>query len=71
MGVAHSIPRRGGLAKPEEYKLGSHHLHAADAFFQMSFKGEKIQVVNAKLSEQHLLCVIIKRHVKIMKEGWV
>ena len=71
MGVAHSIPRRGGLTKPPEFKLESNHLHAADAYFQMSFKGAKIQVVNAKISELHLICVIIKRHAKILSEGWV
>lgn len=71
MGAAHSRSRRGcGPAKSAKLKLGSNHLPSTEGYFLLSFKGDKIRVVNAKISELNLLCVIIKRHCRILKEGW-
>ena len=71
MGATHSRSRLGcGPAKTGKFKLGSNQLPATDGYFLLSFKGDKIRVVNAKISELNLLCAIIKRHCKIMKEGW-
>ena len=39
-------------------------------YFILSFKSEKIKVVNADSAEISLLSQIIKRHGKIISEGW-
>ena len=39
-------------------------------YFILSLKGDKIKVVNADSSELKLLTILIKRHCKIVKEGW-
>ena len=71
MGAAHSRSRRGcGPVKSAKLKSGSNNLPSTEGYFLLSFKGDKIRVVNAKISELNLLCVIIKRHCRILKEGW-
>ena len=39
-------------------------------YFILSYKGDKVKVVNAKKEELKLLGGIIKRRCEIMKEGW-
>eukprot|EP00092_Neocalanus_flemingeri_P003128 GFUD01003345.1.p1 GENE.GFUD01003345.1~~GFUD01003345.1.p1 ORF type:complete len:383 (-),score=89.17 GFUD01003345.1:18-1166(-) len=69
MGATHS--RRGcGPAKVTKVQLGRHNHNSASGYFLLSFKGDKIKVVNAETSELTLLNVIIKRHSRILKEGW-
>jgi len=71
MGAAHSRSRRGcGPVKSAKLNLESKHHLSTEGYFLLSFKGDKIRVVNAKISELNLLCVIIKRHCRILKEGW-
>ena len=71
MGAAHSRSRRGrGPAQSRKLKKGAYHPPSASGYFLLSFKGDKIKVVNAEKSELTLLRVIIKRHCRILKEGW-
>ena len=71
MGASHSRARAGcGKAKPVKSKAGFNLPSSPEGYFLLSFKGDKIRVVNAKVSELNLLCVIIKRHCRIQKEGW-
>ena len=39
-------------------------------YFILSFKSEKMKVVNGDTAEISLLSQIIKRHSKILSEGW-
>jgi len=70
MGAGHSRSKRGCVpvpAKAGKFQPGSTN---TTGYFLLSFKGEKIKVVNADSSELTLLGLIIKRHSKIVKEGW-
>ena len=69
MGSVHS--RRGsGPAKVARLQLGTNQHTPPSGYFLLSFKGDKIKVVNAETSELSLLSIIIKRHSRILKEGW-
>ena len=39
-------------------------------YFMLSYKGDRVKVVNADSSELKLLTSIIRRHCQILKEGW-
>merc|ERR1712098_581542 len=70
MGAGHSRSKRGCVpvpAKAGKFQPGSTN---TTGYFLLSFKGEKIKVVNADSSELTLLGLIIKRHSKIVNEGW-
>ena len=72
MGAAGS--RRG--CKPGEGEKGKKMVVGANVpsnncgYFILSYKGDKVKVVNAKKEELKLLGGIIKRRCEIMKEGW-
>jgi len=77
MGGAHSHrARHQGLAKDRTAKKGniargegglaSH----TTGCFMLSYKGDRIKVVNADAAELKLMTAIVKRHCIILKEGW-
>ena len=39
-------------------------------YFMLSFRGDRVKVVNADSGELKLLTGIIRRHCQILKEGW-
>ena len=39
-------------------------------YFMLSYKGDRVKVVNADSGELKLLTAIIRRHCSILKEGW-
>jgi len=71
MGASHSRARPGsGPAKMKNYQLGKTHSPPASGYFILSLKGDRIKVVNAESNELKLLTIIIRRHCKILREGW-
>eukprot|EP00092_Neocalanus_flemingeri_P001900 GFUD01002028.1.p1 GENE.GFUD01002028.1~~GFUD01002028.1.p1 ORF type:complete len:383 (-),score=76.39 GFUD01002028.1:152-1300(-) len=71
MGAAHSRARRGcGPAKSRKLNLGTNHPPSTAGYFLLSFKGDKLKVVNAETAELKLLSLIIKRHSRISRAGW-
>ena len=71
MGASHSRARPGsGPAKVKKFEFGKAATPPASGYFILSLKGDRIKVVNAEAGELKLLTMIIKRHAKIMREGW-
>ena len=71
MGASHSRARPGsGPAKVKKFEFGKTHSPPASGYFILSLKGDRIKVVNAESGELKLLTLIIKRHAKIIREGW-
>lgn len=71
MGVGHSRKRPGtGASNENKFTIGLNHTAANSGYFIMSLKEDKIKVVNAESSELKLLTILIRRHCKIVKEGW-
>jgi len=82
MGASQSHSRHWSSTKQESRTSHSHLRHskpgklyppdppASDGYFLLTLQGNKVKVVNAKLSELNLLCVIIRRHGHIKAEGW-
>ena len=71
MGASHSRARPGsGPAKVKKFEFGKNSSPAASGYFILSLKGDRIKVVNAESTELKLLTLIIRRHCKIIKEGW-
>jgi len=69
MGGVHS--RRTGPAKIDKFRFRVNPLAPSKGgYFILSLKTEKIKVVNADTSEITLLSQIIRKHVKILSEGW-
>jgi len=69
MGGVHS--RRTGPARIDKFRFRVNPLAANKAgYFILSFKSEKIKVVNADSSEISLLNQIIRQHTRILSEGW-
>ena len=69
MGTVHC--RKGtGPAKVEKPKLEVEQQSPAKGYFIVSFKGDKISVVNAETQVLILLGHIIKRQSRILSEGW-
>ena len=69
MGAGHSR-KGGGPAKAGLNKLRGNYNPSTTGYFLLSFKEDKMKVVNGETSELSLLGVIIKRHKRIVKEGW-
>ena len=69
---SNSKQRASHLRPSKPGRAASQHPPASESegYFLVSLKGDKVKVVNAKLSELNLLCVIIKRHGHIKAEGW-
>ena len=74
MGGAQS---RGGLTGSREKRSLASRLSkgrpgpaASTGYFMLSFKGDRVKVVNADSGELKLLTAIIRRHCQILKEGW-
>ncbi len=71
MGASHSRARPGtGPAKITKFQFGKSQIQPATGYFIISLKGDRIKVVNAESPELKLLTAIIRRHCKIVKEGW-
>ena len=71
MGASHSRARPGsGPAKIKKFDFGKTHAAPTNGYFILSLKGDRIKVVNAESSELKLLTIIIRRHCKILKDGW-
>jgi len=73
MGGVHS--RRGNgpaqcAAQLNNMSLGANHPPPKTNHFMLSFKGDRVKVVNADSGELKLLTSIIRRHCPILKEGW-
>ena len=73
MGAAGS--RRGckagdGGEKEKKMVLGANHPPHNCSYFILSYRGDKVKVVNAKKEELKLLGGIIKTRCEIQKEGW-
>lgn len=71
MGASHSRARPGsGPAKVKKFEFGKSSSPSGSGYFILSLKGDRIKVVNAESTELKLLTLIIRRHCKIIKEGW-
>jgi len=71
MGASHSRARPGtGPAKIAKFQFGKSTIQPATGYFIISLKGDRIKVVNAESTELKLMNAIIRRHCKIVKEGW-
>jgi len=71
MGAGNSRSRRGTVpVKAGKFLHGANHPTSSNGYFLLTFKNDKIKVVNAEPSEISLLGTIIKRHSKILKESW-
>ena len=71
MGASHSRARPGtGPAKITKFQFGKSQMQPATGYFIISLKGDRIKVVNAESPELKGLTCIIRRHCKIVKEGW-
>lgn len=69
MGAAKSRSHNA-CAKSHALGKSTQRLQSSDGYFLLSFKGDKIWVVNMEAAELNLLNVIIKKHCRIVKEGW-
>ena len=71
MGAAHSRRKPGaGVQTGAKLTFGANHPPPKSGYFILSLKSDKIKVVNAEPAELKLLTVLIKKHCKILKEGW-
>ena len=63
---------RPGAGSPtgDRFKIGLNHPAANTGYFILSMREDKIKVVNAESSELKLVTMLIRRHCKIVKEGW-
>ena len=67
MGAAGSRRPRGEASRGQ--KLLTPHSHP-NSYFIISYKGEKVKVVNAEKGELKILGAIFRRRCEIVKEGW-
>ena len=71
MGTVHSRKGNGPANKPDKkLLLGANHPPQMTGYFMLSYKGDRVKVVNADSGELKLLTSIIRRHCPILKEGW-
>jgi len=71
MGTVHSRKGNGPANKPnKKLLLGANHPPQMTGYFMLSYKGDRVKVVNADSGELKLLTSIIRRHCPILKEGW-
>ena len=68
MGPIHS--RRSIQSSVRKLKFGVNHPPPAFGYFILSFRGNKINVVNAQNAELTLTTSLIRNHFKIIHEGW-
>ena len=70
MGAAHS--RRNMVAKDKRHRISGVAMTSTPStgYFMLSFRGDRVKVVNADSGELKLLTGIIRRHCQILKEGW-
>ena len=72
MGAVHSRKGNGPaqcVSQMTKMTLGSTHPPPTTNNFMLSFKGDRVKVVNADSGELKLLTSIIRRHCPILKEG--
>ena len=60
----------GDGEKEKKLVLGANHPPHSCGYFILSYRGDKVKVVNAKKEELKLLGGIIKNRCEILKEGW-
>ena len=70
MGAAHS--RRNMVSKDKRPRISGAGLASTPTtgYFMLSYKADRVKVVNADSGELKLLTSIIRRHCQILKEGW-
>ena len=70
MGAAHS--RRNMVSKDKRPRISGAGLASTPTtgYFMLSYKTDRVKVVNADSGELKLLTSIIRRHCQILKEGW-
>ena len=62
--------KAGDVEKEKKMVLGANHPPQNCSYFILSYRGDKVKVVNAKKEELKLLGAIIKHRCEILKEGW-
>ena len=71
MGAGQSRRKPGaGTSDVNKYTIGLNHPEVNSGYFILSLREDKVKVVNAESSELKLLTMLIRRHCKIVKEGW-
>jgi hypothetical protein len=72
MGAAKSRRRPGQSQTPQKTQkiLGGNHPPPTSEYFILSYKGDRVKVVNASSVELKLVTAIMKQHCEILKEGW-
>ena len=70
MGAGGSRRRPGQPKKTEKMTLGANHPPQKNGYFILSYKGDRVKVVNADKEELKILRAIICRHCEIVKESW-
>ena len=70
MGAAHS--RRNMVSKDKRPRISGAGQASTPTtgYFMLSYKADRVKVVNADSGELKLLTSIIRRHCQILKEGW-
>jgi len=69
MGAVHS--RKTGPAKIDKFRFRVNPMAPSKGgYFILSIKSDKVKVVNADSAEISLLTSIIRRHTRILSEGW-
>ena len=67
MSAEHS---RKGAAQKNKMRINAKTHPSSSNHFMLSYKGDRVKVVNADSGELKLLTSIIRRHCQILKEGW-